>query len=78
MYEVVIEAGACVIQSGVLEHQADPSAWTGDLDAIGYPELEFRTVSGLAFTEIDETVEVGPSGRVEVAGRYAVLIEEVL
>jgi len=81
VYEVAIEAEACVIQceiTNVLVHQANPSAWTSDWDAIGYRELEFRVVSGLAFTETGEAVELGRNGCAEVADRYAEQIEEAL
>lgn len=81
VYEVPIEAEACVIRceiASLFVHRANPFAWSSDWDALGYRELEFRVVSGVALTETGEAVELGRNGCAEVAERYAEQIEEAL
>ena len=58
MYEVVIEAEACVLQCEVTDmviSEANPWAWSSDWDAQGYRELEFRVVSGVAYDAVSYT-----------------------
>lgn len=52
LYQVDIEAEACVIQceiTNLVTAEPQPGAWSSDWDAVGYHELEFRVVSGQAF-----------------------------
>ena len=52
VYEVHIDAEACVIQceiTDVIEADPNPGLWSSDWDAQGYRELEFRVLSGVAY-----------------------------
>lgn len=49
MYDVDIEAEACVLHcevTNLVDEPARLTAWVTDRDALGYRELEFRAVSG--------------------------------
>ncbi|MGF6282288.1 hypothetical protein ABH908_000228 [Pseudomonas frederiksbergensis] len=79
MYEVTIEAEACVLQcevTSMLVAEASPSAWSSDWDAEGYRELEFQVLSGIVFDEQGEPSDLGRNGCAEMADRYAEFIEE--
>lgn len=81
MYEVVIEAEACVLQCEVTDmviSEANPWAWSSDWDAQGYRELEFRVVSGVAYDEDGYAIDLGRNGCAEVSERYAEEIEDQL
>ena len=81
MYEVVIEAEACVIQCEVTDlavTEANPGTWTSDWDADGYRELEFRVVSGLVYDERGQASDLGRNGCAAIAERYAEFIENDL
>lgn len=79
MYEVAIEAEACVLQceiSDVFVAEANPLAWSSDWDAQGYREMEFRVISGIGYDEHGAPSELGRNGCAEIAERYAEFIEE--
>lgn len=79
MYEVAIEAEACVLQCEITDlviEQPRPGVWTSDWDARGYCELEFRVVSGVVFDDQGLAVELGPNGCAAMAERYGEYIEE--
>jgi hypothetical protein len=81
VYEVVIEAEACVLQceiTDVVIEVAHPAIWTSDWDAQGYCELEFRVVSGVVYDEQGQASELGLNGCSALAERYAEYIEEQL
>lgn len=81
MYEVAIEAEACVIQCEITElvvEDAHRGAWSSDWDARGYRELEFRAVSGVAYDADGHATALGQNGCAEVVERYAEFIEEEL
>ncbi|HDS1721829.1 hypothetical protein NPS53_07940 [Pseudomonas putida] len=81
MYEVVIEAEACVLQCEVTDlviSEARPGAWSSDWDAQGYRGLEFRVVSGSIYDEDGHGTDLGRNGCAEVAERYAEEIEDQL
>ncbi|MGM7284745.1 hypothetical protein ABRY74_23145 [Pseudomonas guariconensis] len=79
MYEVAIEAEACVLQCEITDlviEQARPGVWTSDWDARGYWELEFRVVSGVVFDEQGQASDLGRNGCAAMAERYGEYIEE--
>lgn len=81
MYEVDIEAEACVLQCEVtmlVNDPPHPGALSSDWDAEGYRELEFRVVAGLWIDPQGKSVDLGQNGCAEVAERYAEYIEEQL
>ncbi|OAS07786.1 hypothetical protein AYO08_10705 [Pseudomonas putida] len=79
MYEVVIEAEACVLQCEVTDlviEQPQPGVWSSDWDAEGCSELEFRVVSGTVYDEQGRAEDLGRNGCAALAERYAEYIEE--
>ncbi len=81
MYEVAIEAEACVVQCEITDlviEEGSPSIWSSDWDAEGYRELEFRVVSGMACDEYGTTTDLGRNGCAAIAEKYAEFIEAEL
>jgi len=81
VYEVDIEAEACVLQCEIttmVVADAHPSLWTSDWDAEGYREMEFRVVSGITFDPNGEESDLGRNGCAAIAERYGEYIEERL
>ena len=81
VYEVHIDAEACVIQceiTDVIEAEPNPGLWSSDWDAQGYRELEFRVLSGVAYDADGHPSDLGRNGCAEVADRYAEFIEDDL
>ncbi|MEW5511977.1 hypothetical protein ABGT16_05090 [Pseudomonas asiatica] len=81
MYEVVIEAEACVLQCEITDlviEPARPALWSSDWDAEGYCELEFRIVSGTVNDEQGHSADLGHNGCAVLAERYGDYIEEQL
>ena len=81
LYQVDIEAEACVIQceiTNLVTAEPQPGAWSSDWDAVGYHELEFRVVSGQACDTDGTSVDLGRNGCAELAERYAEYIEAEL
>lgn len=79
MYEVAIEAEACVLQCEINDlviEQPRPVLWTSDWDAKGYCELEFRVVSGTVYDEQGRAEDLGRNGCAILAVRYSEYIEE--
>lgn len=79
MYEVAIEAEACVLQCEITDLVIEvgrPGAWTSDWDARGYYELEFRVVSGVVYDELGQASDLGRNGCAVLAERYGEYIEE--
>ncbi|WP_217191420.1 hypothetical protein [Pseudomonas shirazica] len=79
MYEVAIEAEACVLLCEITElviEEARPGLWNSDWDAQGYSELEFRVVSGVIFDVHGRPSDLGRNGCAALAERYAEYIEE--
>lgn len=79
MYEVDIEAEACVLQcviTSMVIADAHPSLWTSDWDVEGYREMEFRVVSGITFDSNGEASDLGRNGCATLAERYGEYIEE--
>ena len=79
MYEVAIEAEACVLLceiSELLIEEGRPGVWTSDWDARGYCELEFRVVSGVVYDEQGQASDLGRNGCAALAERYGESIEE--
>lgn len=79
MYEVAIEAEACVLQCEITDLVIEaerPGAWTSDWDARGYCELEFRVVSGVVYDELGQASDLGRNGCAALAERYGEYIEE--
>lgn len=78
MYEVEIDAEACVLQceiTALIDEPARVSRWSTDRDALGYRELEFRVVAGQWFDPDGHPQDLGRNGCAEVAERYAEFIE---
>lgn len=81
VYEVHIDAEACVIQceiTDVIEADPNPGLWSSDWDAQGYRELEFRVLSGVVYNADGHPSDLGRNGCAEVAERYAEFIEDDL
>ncbi|HDS0960485.1 TPA: hypothetical protein QDZ28_004239 [Pseudomonas putida] len=81
MYEVDIEAEACVLQceiTSMVIADAHPSLWTSDWDVEGYREMEFRVVSGITFDSNGKASDLGRNGCAALAERYGEYIEESL
>lgn len=79
MYEVVIEAEACVLQCEITDlviEQARPGLWSSDWDAGGGCELEFRIVCGTVCDDQGHCTDLGRNGCAVLADRYAEYIEE--
>lgn len=79
MYEVAIEAEACVLQCEITDlviEQPRPGVWSSDWDAEGYCELEFRVVSGTVYDEQGRAEDLGQNGCAALAERYGEYIEE--
>lgn len=79
MYEVAIEAEACVLLceiSELLIEEGRPGVWSSDWDAQGYFELEFRVVSGVVYDEQGQASNLGRNGCAALAERYGEYIEE--
>jgi hypothetical protein len=78
VYEVAIDAEACVVQCEILDlvmSQGNPGALYSDWDAQGYREMEFRIVSGNAYDEHGAATDLGRNGCAALAERYGEFIE---
>jgi len=81
VYEVVIEAEACVLHcevTNVVDEPAHVTTWASDREGLGYRELEFRAPSGKWFDPEGNSHNLGRNGCAEIADRYAEYIEEQL